>query len=143
MPVQAVVMRHAVLQTLRPMPPPITVFVSIFGTVKVALLNDGRIVPRRIVSQTRQRTVGAISTQKAVYTIRGTISIEAYFVALVVTSVMASLIVILRDAEHRAVLAKPSFKTRLTSVMRTVVMSVIDIVVRNAVCLTLGTKPPR
>lgn len=70
MPVHAVIMRHAVLRTRGPIPPPIAVLRSIFGTVKVALLECGRIVP-----QTRQGTVGAVSTQKAVYTLRGTISI--------------------------------------------------------------------
>lgn len=70
MPVHVVIMRHAVLQTRGPIPPPIAVLSPIFGTVIVALLEYGRIVP-----QTRQGTVGAVSTQKAVYALRRSISI--------------------------------------------------------------------
>ena len=72
MPVHAVIVRHAVLQTRGPIPPPIAVLGPIFGTVIVALLECGRIVPQM---QTRQGTVCTVSTQKAVYTLRGTISI--------------------------------------------------------------------
>ena len=143
MPVHAVIMRHAVLQTRGPIPPLIAVLGPAFGTVIVALLECGRIIPRgRIVSQTGQGTVGTVSTQKAVYTFWGTISIQAHFVTLLVASVMPSF-VISRNTENRAILAKPSIKTRLTSVRGTAVMSVVVIVVRNAVHFTFVTKPPR
>jgi len=69
-------------------------------------------------------------------------AIKADFVPVVVTSVMAKFVVVLRDTVHRAVLTMPAVNARLTSVIRTGVMPSI-IVARNALRATLATKPRR
>ena len=168
MPVFAVVVRDAVLQTLQPIPPRLAQHWSIVGTIIVTLL--GCIC-------TWQWTIGSVSTQEAFFTFWWTISVYAYFVTIAVASVMAAFVIILRlteaqalftipsdlarfisvcctvimpvviivvgDTEFHAVFAKPSRLTCLASVMRAIIMPIVVIIVRDTVHVTFGTKPPR
>ena len=120
-------MWYAVLRALGPIPPRITHLVSIVGACVLCFFYCGF-----IIGQTRRGTVGTKAME----------AIKANFVAIVVTSVMATFVVFLRNTENGAVLAMPSANTPLTSVMRTDVMSAI-IITRNALCATFGTKPRR
>lgn len=134
MPVHVVVMGHAVLQTLGSKPPRLTVHDSLVGAIVVTLLSC-------VIA--RQGTVSSVSTQEAVSAIWRTISVRAHFIAVDVACVMASFVIVLRNTEYRAVLAMPAVSASLTSVMRTAVMPVDIVVVRNAVHIAFGTIPPR
>ena len=127
MPVDGVVVRHAVLTTLWPIPPLITHFVSIVGAFVLYLFSDGV-----IFGQTRRWTVDRKTME----------AIKADFLAFVVASVIPAFVIAFRNTENGAVYSMPSMHARLTSVMRTKIMPLI-IVARNALLKTLGAKPWR
>ena len=126
MPVDGVVMRNAVFIAVGPIPPAITHFDSIVGAYVLCFFHAS------IPVQACQRTVGTESMK----------AIEADFLAVVITRVMAEFFIVLWDTKCRAILAMPAVYARLTSVRSAVVMSAI-VVARNALRTTVAAKPRR
>lgn len=126
MPVDVIVMRHAVLSAVGTIPPGITHFNSIVRTFVLCFF--GSFIPR----QTCQGTIATESTE----------ALKTHFVTVVITRIMTEIVVILRNTKRRALLAVPAMHARLTSVFRTNVMPAI-IVARNALRAAVATKPRR